>query len=196
MGKYEVTQEQWQAVMGNNPSKFNGKNLPVEQVSWNMISGGGGFIEKVNNNAPAGERFHLPTEAQWEYACRAGTQTSLNSGKEVTMVKGNCRNLNEVAWYQANSERKSHPVGKKKPNAWGLHDMHGNVWEWCKDWNGTYPTGAVTDPQGADSGSLRVFRGSCWGSHGGNCRVAYRIKGYPANCDGSSGFRLVRSSTP
>ena len=199
MGKYEVTQEQWQAVMGNNPSKFNGKNLPVVQVSWNMITGGGGFLEKANNNATTGERFHLPTEAQWEYACRAGMQTSLNNGKDITTAEGACRNLIEVAWYNANSEGKSHPVGKKKANAWGLHDMHGNVIEWCMDWKGTYPTGAVTDPQGADSISARVLRGGDWYGGAFNCRAAGRNVYWPKGANsigGSIGFRLARSSAP
>lgn len=197
LGKYEVTQEQWQAVMGNNPSKFNGKNLPVEQVSWNMISGSGGFLEKANNNATTGERFHLPTEAQWEYACRAGTQTSLNNGKEITTANGDCRNLHEVAWYKANSEGKTHPVGKNNANAWSMQDMHGNVWELCKDWKGTYPTGAVTDPQGADSSPFRVVRGGCWNNDARFCRTAYRYHNYkPSNISSSIGFRLARSSAP
>jgi formylglycine-generating enzyme required for sulfatase activity len=194
MGKYEVTQEQWQAVMGNNTGDSKKNNNPVENVSWNDISNPGGFLEKANKNATSGERFHLPTEAQWEYACRAGTLTSLNSGKEVTTVKGNCRNLNEVAWYVANSERKSHPVGKKKPNAWGLHDMHGNVEEWCVDWRGPYPTEEVTDPQGANSGPGQVIRGGGWNYNAHFCRSARRFCYSPSY--GAVGFRLVRSSTP
>jgi formylglycine-generating enzyme required for sulfatase activity len=196
MGKYEVTQEQWQAVMGNNTGDSKKNGNPVENVSWNDISTPGGFLEKANKNVTSGERFHLPTEAQWEYACRAGTLTSLNSGKEITTVKGNCRNLNEVAWYAANSERKSHPVGKKKTNAWGLYDMHGNVWEWCKDWKGAYPTEAVTDPQGADFGSNRIIRGGCWGSGANGCRVAYRVGNGLAVTYSRIGFRLARSSAP
>ena len=197
LGKYEVTQEQWQAVMGNNPSKFNGQNLPVEQVSWNMIASGGGFLEKINNNVTTGELYDLPTEAQWEYACRAGTTTSLNSDKDITAVVGDCRNLHEVAWYQGNSEEKTHPVGKKKGNAWGLHDMHGNVGEWCKDWKGTYSTGAVTDPLGADSGSYRLIRGGGWKFVACYCRSAFRNSyDYPNQAGNSLGFRLARSSAP
>ena len=196
MGKYEVTQEQWQAVMDNNPSKFNGKNLPVEQVSWNMIAGAGGFLEKANHHATSGERFHLPTEAQWEYACRAGTKTSLNNGKDITTDKGDCRNLNEVAWYSTNSGGKTHPLGRKKANTWGLCDMHGNVWEWCKDWKGAYPMGVVTDPQGADSSSNRVVRGGSEGNGALHCRAACRFNYDPSSSGVSFGFRLARSSAP
>jgi formylglycine-generating enzyme required for sulfatase activity len=121
----------------------------------------------------------LPTEAQWEYACRAGT-TGDYAG-----------NLDEMGWYGSNSGNKPHPVGQKRANAWGLHDMHGNVWEWCLDWYGNYPGGSVTDPKGAGSGSVRVLRGGCWNYVAGNCRSANRGGNVPGFRNGSLGFRLV-----
>ncbi len=136
IGKYPITQEQYKAIMGNNPSKFSGATNPVEQVSWfDAVK----FCEKLNeltvSSRPAGFKFTLPAEAYWEYACRAGTTTSLNSGKNITTDLGSCPNIDEVAWYRGNSGKKTHPVGLKKPNNWGIYDMHGNVYEWCLDQN-------------------------------------------------------------
>jgi formylglycine-generating enzyme required for sulfatase activity/serine/threonine protein kinase len=183
MGKTEVTQGQWRAVMGDNPSCFNGEDLPVEQVSWNDAQG---FVKAMNTHAALqnGWEWTLPTEAQWEYACRAGT-TGAYAG-----------DLDQMAWYDKNSSGKTHPVGLKKPNAWGLHDMHGNVWEWCADWYGAYPGGAMTDPQGAASGSNRVFRGGGWDYDAYYCRVAGRILYYPSFGGYGIGFRIARSSVP
>ncbi|MEN9974948.1 MAG: hypothetical protein RLZZ282_954, partial [Verrucomicrobiota bacterium] len=182
LAKTETTQAQWRAVMGNNPSAFKGNDLPVEKVSWNEIAGPSGFIEKANQ-AGSG-RFSLPTEAQWEYACRAGT-TGPAAG-----------DLDAMAWYSKNSGGETHPVAGKKPNAWGLHDMLGNVFEWCADWYGDYPSGPVTDPLGAVSGSYRVRRGGGWGYDAGYCRVANRRNSYPTGSYFSIGFRLARSSVP
>ena len=143
-------------------------DLPVEQVTWNDAMA---FceklteIEKAAGRLPVGYEYTLPTEAQWEYACRAGTTTALNSGKNLSDEE-KCSNLGKVGWYEHNSRRAvgaiiteaTHPVGQKKPNAWGLYDMHGNVWEWCLDWYGFYPTSSVTDPTGPNTGKGRVIR--------------------------------------
>ena len=192
LGKYPVTQKEYQAVMGNNPSYFKGDNLPVEKVSWDDAKR---FCSKLNdlkrNELPAGYRFDLPTEAQWEYACRAGTTTALNNGLNLTSEKGRCPNLDEVAWYRENSDGKPHPVGQKKPNAWGLYDMHGNVWEWCNDWFADYPSGAVTDPTGPASGSYRVIRGGSWDYGAQYCRSAIRFSNNPTYRLNFVGFRVA-----
>jgi formylglycine-generating enzyme required for sulfatase activity len=172
--------------MRSNPSAFMGRNLPVECVSWDDIcgneSGTGGFLGELNKRVPEGGRFHLPTEAQWEYACRAGTTGPYDG------------DLDEIAWYRKNSDERTHPVGQKKPNAWGLHDMLGNVWEWCSDWYGYYDMSEVTDPTGRTSGRFRVIRGGCWNDHAYNCSVALRGYYNPTNSDYEIGFRLARSS--
>jgi formylglycine-generating enzyme required for sulfatase activity len=184
MAKTEVTQAQWQAVMGQNPSEFKGANRPVEYVSWNDAQE---FLTKVNvilGNSDGGKMV-LPTEAQWECAARAGETGPYSGGA-----------LDEVAWYYSNSESKPHPVGTKKPNAWGLHDMHGNVREWCADWYESELEGGV-DPRGAASGSGRVFRGGSWYGSAYNCRVAYRSDYYgPSLSSNDFGFRVARSSVP
>ena len=151
----EVTQRQWKAVMGNNPSNFKncGDNCPVEEVSWNDVQD---FIRKLNQRE-GGSKYRLPTEAEWEYAARAGTTTRFSFGDDEGR-------LGEYAWYSGNSGRKTHSVGQKTPNAWDLYDMHGNVWEWCQDWYGDYPSGSVTDSIGPSSGSRRVIRGGSWGN--------------------------------
>ena len=192
LGKFEVTQAQWQAVMGNNPSNFKGDNRPVEKVSWNDAKE---FCSKLNEKyagkLPAGYKFDLPTEAQWEYACRAGTTTALNNGTNLTDEKYNCENLAEVAWYDyQNKENQTHPVGQKRPNNWGLYDMHGNVWEWCRDWFASY-SGDATDPVGPSSGSSRVIRGGSWGSGAECCRSANRYNRSPGDRYYDLGFRLA-----
>ncbi|MBQ9770329.1 MAG: SUMF1/EgtB/PvdO family nonheme iron enzyme [Lentisphaeria bacterium] len=192
LGKYPVTQKEYQAVMGNNPSYFKGDNLPVEQVSWDDAKR---FCSKLNDlkrdELPAGYRFDLPTEAQWEYACRAGTTTALNNGLNLTSEDGRCSNLDKVAWYDENSDGKTHPVGQKKPNAWGLYDMHGNVWEWCNDLYANYPSGAVTDPTGLASGSSRVLRGGSWDDCAQSCRSAGRYSFDPTYRLNYVGFRVA-----
>ncbi len=163
MGKYEVTQKQWMAIMGNNPLHFKGKDRPVENVSWNDCKE---FLERLNalpDVKCSGLTFRLPTEKEWEYACRAGSTgdyCKLADGTEITKST-----LGEVAWYDDNSKRKTHPVGQKKPNAFGLYDMHGNVWEWCED---LYRAGD----------SHRVGRGGGWDSDSGDCRASNRLPGY------------------
>ncbi len=196
LGKYEVTQGQWQAVMGNNPSKFKnaGSNAPVEQVSWDDAMEFCNKLtqkERAEGRLPGGYEYTLPTEAQWEYACRAGTGSVLNNGEKLTSTDGQCRNLDEVAWYDENCLSTTHPVGQKKANAWGLYDMHGNVREWCCDWYGTYPSDSVTDPSGANSGTQRVLRGGCWDGVAGCCRSAHRFRARSSNCYDSFGFRLA-----
>ncbi|MBO4795819.1 MAG: SUMF1/EgtB/PvdO family nonheme iron enzyme, partial [Verrucomicrobia bacterium] len=181
LGKYEVTQAQFEAVMGKNPSSFKGADLPVENVSYVYALA---FckelteIEKAAGRLPEGYEYTLPTEAQWEYACRAGTTTALNSGKNLSDTE-QCPEIDEVGWYLYNSGEKTHPVGQKKPNAWGLYDMHGNVLEWCLDWFGDYPTSSVTDPTGPSTGSDRVVRGGGWSYDAGYCRSACRDYFYP-----------------
>jgi formylglycine-generating enzyme required for sulfatase activity len=166
IGEREVTQEQYQQVTGTNPSNFKGRDLPVEQVSWDDTQV---FSKKVSEKVGAAVR--LPSEAEWEYACRAGTRTRFCSGNSEAQ-------LGSVAWYRANSGGKTHPVGEKAPNAWGVHDMHGNVWEWCSDLFELYKVGAVEDPQGSTEGFGRVVRGGSlldfvWGCHSANRGMSF-----------------------
>jgi formylglycine-generating enzyme required for sulfatase activity len=183
MAKTEVAQAQWQAVMGENPSSFKGTNRPVEEVSWSDAQE---FLTKLNAvvGNSGGGKMVLPTEAQWEYAARAGETGPYSGGM-----------LDEVAWYDVNSGRNTPPVGTKKPNAWGLHDMHGNVWEWCADSYTSKLEGGV-DPQGAASGANRVVRGGSWVNVASYCRVAVRNNNYPSFTNGNIGFRVARSSVP
>ena len=162
IGQTEVTQELWQAVMGNNPSDFKGSKRPVEEVSWNDCQD---FIRKLNSIT--GQRFRLPTEAEWEFAARGG-----NSSRGYKYAGSNT--LSNVAWHWDNSGAKIHDVATKSPNELGIYDMSGNVWEWCNDWYGSYNSGSQTNPQGPSSGSSRVHRGGCWISNARYCRVAYR----------------------
>ena len=170
MGKYEVTQAQWEAVMGSNPSRFKncGGDCPVEEVSWNDVQE---FIRRLNARSGGG-KYRLPTEAEWEYAARAGTTTDTYAG-DITQRDGNDPVLDGIAWYYENSGSRTHPVGGKSPNGFRLHDMLGNVQEWVGDWKGGYPGGAVTDPVGPESGSYRVARGGSWFFSAGICRSAF-----------------------
>jgi formylglycine-generating enzyme required for sulfatase activity len=162
LAKTVVTQSQWEAVMGSNPSEFRGAEMPVENVSWEDAQS---YIAKLNEKRvlPEGWKFALPTEAQWEYACRAGEKGPYSGGA-----------LDEVAWYCDNSGGRTHEVAQKKPNAWGLHDMHGNVWEWCADWLEDAPLMGGIDPAGPSSGDYRVFRGGSWSFDASYCRAARR----------------------
>jgi len=179
IGRYEVTQAQWQSVMGNSPSYFKdcGGNCPVEEVSWDDAQN---FINKLNESND-GFRYRLPSEAEWEYACRAGT-TGDYAG-----------DLDSMAWYSANSGSKTHPVGGKQPNGFGLYDMHGNVWEWCRDWYDAnyYASSPATDPQGPGSGQSRVLRGGSSGNVALGTRSAYRLNLTPASRSDGLGFRVV-----
>ncbi|MCY3017734.1 MAG: formylglycine-generating enzyme family protein [Planctomycetota bacterium] len=179
MGKYAVTQEQYVQVMGTNPSHFKGANLPVEQVSWNDAQE---FCKKVSEKTECTVR--LPTDAEREYACRAGTMTAYYTGDEEA-------DLGRVAFYSANSKNTTHPVGQKEPNAFGLYDVHGNVWEWCRDWYEQYKPGTAVDPQGPSEGQYRVLRGGAWDHLPRFCRSAYRSRHFPALRHRYVGFRVV-----
>jgi formylglycine-generating enzyme required for sulfatase activity len=163
-GVYPVTQAQWQEVMPNNPSRFKGDdNCPVEEVSWEDCQE---FCAKLRQKD--GKPYRLPTEAEWEYACRAGTTTAYYTGDGEDDLK-------RAGWYYVNSGGKTHPVGELAPNDWGLYDMHGNVWQWCQDWHGPYPAGDIVDLEGPDKGEIHVLRGGCWGDYPGCCCSAFRL---------------------
>ncbi|MBO7524632.1 MAG: formylglycine-generating enzyme family protein, partial [Verrucomicrobia bacterium] len=199
LGKFEVTQAQYEAVTGKNPSEFKGADLPVEKVNWNDAVKFCEWLtiqERAAGRLPGGYEYTLPTESQWEYACRAGTTTALNSGKDLSDWK-ECPEVDEVGWYWYNSDKMTHPVGQKQPNAWGLYDMHGNVYEWCLDWFGDYPTSSVTDPTGPSTGSSRVVRGGSWWYDAYNCRSAYRYYGNPSyDYYYYYGFRVALAPVP
>ena len=182
-----VTQSMWENVTGSNPSGFRGANLPVECVSWDDCQE---FIQKLNglNVAPTGYRFSLPTEAQWEYACRAGTTTPFHFGSTLDIDKANFSG----SVGPPNEPGRTSAVGSYPANAWGLHDMHGNVREWCLDWYGNYPSGSVTDPT-VPFGSVRVIRGGCWSrnSHATECRSASRSAYGQSERVSFIGFRLA-----
>ena len=181
MGKYEVPQALWEAVMGSNPSKYKGDNLPVEKVSWNDCQE---FISKLNSMT--GRKFRLPTEAEWEYAARGGKRS------RGYQYSGNS-NISDVAWYDGNSGSKTHPVGTKQANELGIYDMSGNVYEWCLDWYGSYSSSSQTNSTGADSGSFRVFRGGGWNSDAGCCRSSFRCYVTPDSRYFYLGLRLALS---
>ena len=178
MAKTETTQGQWESVMGDNPSQFKGMDLPVETVNWDDVQG---WLGKMNERhpLPAGWKWELPTEAQWEYACRAGTETAFAG------------DLDEMAWYDSNIGSKTNPVGTKQANDWGLHDMHGNVFEWCRDWYGDYPSGVASDPKGSAMGSNRVTRGGGWSGNAAYCRSAKRNWSAPDGRSNNLGFRVA-----
>ncbi|GHT68811.1 hypothetical protein AGMMS50239_34600 [Bacteroidia bacterium] len=182
IGKYEVTQKQWQEVMGTNPSYFKGDNLPVEQVSWEDVQD---FIVRLNSLT--GKNYRLPTEAEWEYAARGGSQ-SRNTKYSGAYSPDNC------AWYSSNSNSKTHPVGTKQANELGIYDMSGNVYEWCSDWYGAYSSTPQTNPTGATLGSGRVYRGGSWGSGAQDVRVPIRNSSTPGLRYSNLGFRLASSS--
>ena len=179
IGKFEVTQEQYHQVMGNNPSHFKGRDLPVEQVSWNEAQE---FCKKVSEKT--GVTVRLPTEAEWEHACRAGTRTTYYTGDTGV-------DLDRAAWYYKNSGNTTHPAGQKAPNAWGAYDMHGSVWEWCGNWYEAYKAEAAVDPQGPAQGADRVLRGGSWGNDPGGCRSANRYGYFPVSRYNIIGFRVA-----
>ena len=178
IGKTEVTQALWKAVMGSNPSEIKGDNLPVENVSWDDCQK---FIRKLNSLT--GQNFRLPTEAEWEFACRGG-----NNSRGYKYSGGNY--IDNVAWYLDNSGDKTHPVATKSPNELGIYDMSGNVRAWCSDWYGNYSSGAQTNPKGSDEGEFRVLRGGGWGSLAMFCRSSRRSNYIPDLFDYNLGLRL------
>jgi hypothetical protein len=177
--------------MGNNPSYFKkcGDDCPVEQVSWNDCQE---FIRKLNQREGA-NRYRLPTEAEWEYVSRAGSNTAFANGGITETGCGHDPNLDAMGWYCGNSDSKTHPFGQKQPNAWGLYDMHGNVCEWCEDWHGLYSSSHVTDPIGRSSGTSRVLRGGSWKFSARSIRSASRAKNFPHFGLNFYGFRVVRT---
>ena len=181
----EVSQGQWKSVMGNNPSNFTGcgDECPVEAISWDDAIK---FVEKLNQIENT-NKYRLPTEAEWEYACRAGTKSIFPFGDDADK-------LDEYAWYYANSDGKTHPVGKKSPNAWGLYDMLGNVLEWCQDWykSSYYSESPIADPKGPADGEERVLRGGSFNHSASETRPAHRRRGTPNKNYKSSGFRVAR----
>ncbi len=215
MGKYEVTQAQWEQIMGNNPGDFKGPKKPVDKVSWIECQE---FLAKLNaklGGAVIGGAFRLPTEAEWEYACRAGTTTKFYTGDNDT-------DLEKASWYGGNSGTQTnemrmamvagrgrdrfsghtgaqtHEVGGKAPNTWGLYDMHGNVGEWCQDWDGDYSPDPVTDPTGPASGKARIIRGGSANQYdiADNCRSAKRNQWFPHERGRFWGFRVAKTVNP
>ena len=178
IGKTEVTQALWKAVMGNNPSRFKGDNLPVEWVSWNDCQE---FIRKLNSLTS--QNFRLPTEAEWEFACRGG-----NNSRGYKYCGSNY--IDNVAWYDGNTGDKTHPVATKLPNELGIYDMSGNVWEWCSDWYGKYSSGAQANPKGPYDGSYRVVRGGSWDDNAKGCRSSNRTCNSPGYRADYLGLRL------
>jgi len=179
MGKYEVTQDQWKAVHGGQPSTFKGGDRPVETVSWNDIQG---FFSKLNQRRD-GYRYRLPTEAEWEYAARAGAAASSEPSEDA-------------GWYGHNAGGQTHNFGQKQPNAWGLYDMNGNVWEWVADWYDTYSAEPATDPLGPLKGQRKVLRGGSWIYGAKYARVTDRFFNVPTLQYNDTGFRCVRERAP
>jgi formylglycine-generating enzyme required for sulfatase activity len=194
VGVTEVTQGEYEKIMGINPSHFQKRVIrksdsslyPVDTVSWEDAVEFCKRLSERLEEKEIGRVYRLPTEAEWEYACRAGSKTSFSFGDDYLL-------LGEYAWFFENSNHQTHPVGEKKPNAWGLYDMHGNVWEWCSDWHGEYPKGKKTDPVGPKNGSIRVGRGGCWIQGALDCRSAFRHGAPPSGRGYFSGFRVVMS---
>ena len=179
IGRYEVTQEEWEAVMGINPSDVTGSNRPVEQVSWDDCQE---FISKLNELT--GQQFRLPTEAEWEFAASGGNH------RDGYLYAGSS-SLGDVGWYEGNSNNTTHDVGQKTPNSLGLYDMSGNVWEWCQDWYGPYSGSEQANPTGSSSASCRVYRGGGWGNNATGCRVSRRNIAAPSYRYGCLGLRLA-----
>jgi formylglycine-generating enzyme required for sulfatase activity len=195
IAKKEVTQAEYQAAMGNNPSWYKSNvNNPVEQVSWHDATN---YCAKLNElgradrSLPRGFAYRLPTEAEWEYAARAGTTTRFSFGDDASYSL-----LAGYGWFSVNGADTTHPVASKQPNPWNINDMYGNVWEWCMDWYGAYPGGAMNNPRGPQTGTLRVFRGGSYNSPGGDCRSAVRNFVSPDEAYADIGIRIVLAPEP
>ncbi len=187
IGVFEVTQGQFEKVMRYNPSSCRGGDLPVETVSWTEADAFCKTLSAVQVERDAGRQYRLPTEAEWEYACRASSKSDYCCGESSEI-------LNEFAWFGEARSDGSHSVGAKKPNKWGLFDMHGNVWEWCNDFEGEYSIDAATDPKGPSTGEYRVFRGGCWFCNAKSCRAWVRRAGNQLTGHPGIGFRVVVNS--
>jgi formylglycine-generating enzyme required for sulfatase activity len=209
MSRHEVTQLEFLAVMGTNPSSFtNDMNQPVECVSWSDASSYCALLttrEQQSGRLPNGFVYRLPTEAEWEYCCRAGSSTSFSWGNDPSQLvhyawywdnSGSTNSPNGYTYYFNGKYFTTQPVGTRQPNPWGLYDMYGNVWEWCRDWHGAYPTGTVTDPTGPASGTFRVIRGGSWNCSALSCRSANRSAGTPEVHSSGIGFRTVLAQEP
>ncbi len=206
MSIYEITQSQYESITGSNPSQFNiNSDLPVDNISWiravnfcNMLSDQEGFMKCYNEDTWecdfSMDGFRLPTEAEWEYACRAGTETYFSTGNNLSSDRNTSSDLDLAGWYQYNSSRKTHIVGQKEPNTFGLYDMHGNLKEWCNDWYGGdyYSDSPSLNPTGPDNGSKRILRGGYWGNIARYCKSADRWSYPPLGHHYSYGFRVVR----
>ena len=192
LGETPVTQAQWQAVMGNNPSQFKGEDRPVEQVNWHECVA---FAGKLNEALP-GLFATLPTEAQWEYACRAGSQSAYHQASPCSPVVEKNPPLEKLGWFADNSGHETHPVKQKLANTWGLYDLHGNVWEWCRDDMRPYTDAPQRDPVGPLEGARRVVRGGSWSGRARFCRAAYRFRWEPGDRWVNQGFRLAAGQEP
>ena len=189
LGQTEVTNQQWSVVMGKPPSLWTEAELPVEQVTWHDADR---FCRKLSSLPIEHARrrvYRLPTEAEWEYACRAGSTTRFSFGDDEAA-------LGDYAWFEGNSDLRTHPVCRKRPNAWGLYDMHGNVWEWCSDWKAAYPQDDVSDPIGPPQGSDRVFRGNGWHGGAAGLQAALRAGSDPTLRSPLVGLRVVLEIDP
>ncbi len=188
IGKYEVTQSEFGALVGRNPSHFTGdSNRPVEKITFFEATAYCSAItqrERAAGRLPPDYEYRLPSEAEWEYACRAGTTNLFSFGDDV-------KTADQVAWTAENSDATTHPVGQKQPNPWGLHDMHGNVWEWCQDWFEAYPAAPLTDPTGPATSKFKLFRGGGWNQDIEYARSANRFMMSPSNGIHFVGFRIA-----
>ena len=192
LGKYEVTQAEYAALMGKNPSHFKDRpDAPVEKVSYLDATAYCSALtqrERQAGRLPPRYEYRLPSEAQWEYACRAGTTNRFSFGDTAA-------DADQYAWTWENSDGSTHPIGQKRPNPWGLYDMHGNVWEWCLDWFGEYPATDLTDPSGPAQGKIKVFRGGGWNNEVQFARSANRFMMAPASGIYFVGFRVALSQS-